>query len=475
MLLKFPFKPWQPEAVKRMVQQKRFCVFDTVGIGKTIEAIGAIQLLANAWNMAGFKAIIIAESPHVLQWSEECKKFSYLNVFNVTGGSKERRNRIYLEFFSQVEPSILVINYGKLRYDFDVFRQNRINVIVYDEALILSNYNDTRKYACWLNRGASYVFALTATPFSRDIMQWYDLFDCIGVTPMSRETFMNSFAEFTLDRIRTKRGSITKPTFTGAKNLSLMKQYYSNYYIRRSKKDVKKEGDLVSHNVYYRLFDLSKEQKALYAKIKDGFIQMYRGRIENKELEPLSAYTSTLQVLDSAYLLDERFPRQSPKIDGLLSVLEEIGNEKVFIYSRFRTFGQMIDDALKQKGKSHFIHGELDAKTIEDYKKDFKTGDTQYLVATDIAQRGLNLQEASTIIFMDLPATPDAIFQLIGRLDREGQKSPFINVFFMLSNNSVEFNIFNLLKDRQKIFDNVLDESGSKLFNISKDEFIKLL
>ena len=45
----------------------------------------------------------------------------------------------------------------------------------------------------------------------------------------------------------------------------------------------------------------------------------------------------------------------------------------------------------------------------------------------------------------------------------------------MLSDNTVEFNVFNLLKDRQKIFDDVLDESGSKMFNISKDEFIKML
>lgn len=473
MLLKYKFKPWQPEAVKKMVEMKRFAVFDTVGVGKTVESIGAIQLIANNFDI---KAVVIAESSLVLQWKNECEKFSYLKTFCVTSGSKERRHRIYYEFFNFKGSAILVINYGKLRYDFDVFRSNKIDVLIYDEALILANFNDTRKFACWLNQKTEFVYALTATPFSRDIMQWYDLFECIGVQPMSRDTFMNTFAEFTIDRIRTKKGYIKKASFTGAKNLSLMKQYYTNYYIRRTKKDVKKDTEIIPHNIYYRLFELSKEQKAMYAKIKDGFIQIYRGAIENKELEPLSAYTSTLQVLDSAYLLDQRLPKQSPKIEGLLSVLEEIGDEKVFIYSRFRMFGQMVVDAIQKLGKAHFIHGELDSATIEEYKQDFKySASTKYLVATDIAQRGLNLQEASTIIFMDLPATPDAIFQLIGRLDREGQTAPFINVFFMLSDNTVEFNVFNLLKDRQKIFDDVLDESGSKMFNISKDEFIKML
>ena len=472
MLLKFKLKEWQPEAIKRMVEQKRFCVFDTVGVGKTIESIGAIQLLANNFKC---KAIIVVESSHVLQWKNEIMKFSYLKTFFVTNGTKEKRNSIYKDFFSCQESAVLVINYGKLRFDFDTFRKNNFDVIIYDEALILSNANDTRQFAKWLNNKTEYVFALTATPFSRDIMQWYDLFECIGIVPMSRVDFMNKFAQFTIDRIRTKRGTISKPTFTGAKNFSLLKQVYGPYYIRRTKKDVKKDSELVQHNIYYRLFDLDNNQKALYAKIKDGFIQMYRGAIENKELEPLSAYTSTLQLLDSAYLLDERLERKSPKIDGLLKVLDEIGDEKVFIYSRFKTFGSMIEDALKDKG-CRFIHGDLDASTLEKYKNDFKfSSKVKYLIATDIAQRGLNLQESFNIIFMDLPPTPDAIFQLIGRLDREGQQSPFINVFFMLADNTVEFNVFSLLKDRQKVFDNVLDENGSKMFSVSKESFIKLL
>lgn len=472
MLLKYKFKEWQPEAIKKMISAKRFAVLDTVGVGKTIESIGAIQLLANNFTT---KAIVVVESSHVLQWKNEFNKFSYLPTFFIVNGSKEKREKVYNDFFNHPDSAVLIINYGKLRFDFDVFRTHKFDVVIYDEALILSNPNDTSKYAKWLNSKTEYVFALTATPFSRDIMQWYDLFDCIGVTPMSRIDFMNKFAEFTIDRIRTKRGTISKPVFTGAKNFSLLKQVYNPFYIRRTKKDVKKDSELIQHNIYYRLFELDKNQKALYAKVKDGFIQMYRGEIENKELEPLSAYTTTLQVLDSAYLIDERLERKSPKIDGLLKVLEEIGDEKAFIYSRFKTFGSMIEDSLKEKGV-RFIHGDLDASTLEKFKNDFKfSSKVKYLVATDIAQRGLNLQEAYNIIFMDLPPTPDAIFQLIGRLDREGQKSPFINVFFMLADNTVEFNVFSLLKDRQKVFDNVLDENGSKMFNVSKDDFIKLL
>ena len=472
MLLKYPLKPWQPEAIKKMITSKRFAIFDTVGVGKTIESIGAIQLLSNNFIV---KAIVVVESSHVLQWKNEFNKFSYLKTFFVVSASKDKREKVYSDFFKYNESAVLIINYGKLRYDFDVFRTNKFDVIIYDEALILSNSNDTSKYAKWLNSKTEYVFALTATPFSRDIMQWYDLFDCIGVNPISRTDFMNTFAEFTIDKIRTKRGIISKPTFTGAKNFSLLKQIYNPFYIRRTKKDVKKDSDIVQHNIYYRLFELDKNQKALYAKIKDGFVQLYRGEIENKELEPLSAYTTSLQVLDSAYLIDERLSRTSPKIEGLLKVLEEIGDEKVFIYSRFKTFGSMIADSLKDKGV-RFIHGDLDTHTLEKFKNDFKfSSKVNCLVATDIAQRGLNLQEAFNIVFMDLPPTPDAIFQLIGRLDREGQQSPFINVFFMLSDNSIEFNVFSLLKDRQKVFDNVLDENGSKMFNVTKDDFIKLL
>lgn len=471
--LKLPLRSWQEIVPGAVLEAKKFCIFDTVGVGKTIEAIATAVRLSESRIV---KAIVIAESSTVRQWQDEIEKFSTFFTFKVTSGSKQKREATYNSFKSYPSSAILVINYGKLRFDFDLIYNLKANFIIYDEAAILSNPNETKNYAAWLNKKTEYAIAMTATPISRDIMQFWDIFSVMGIEPVDREYFLQNFADFEYERIRSKKGPITKINIKGAKNVRIMREIYQKFYIRRAKKDIKTADELIKHNFYYRLFELNRDQKALYSQAKDGYLTTYRNStLEAKELIPLSAYTAILQILDSAYLMDNRLPKDSPKLDGLLSLISEIDEQKIIIYSKFKVMGGLILDALP-KGKAVFLHGDLNEKQFDAAKKSFLLSkDVRFCVVTDVAQKGLNLQVANTMIFMDLPFTPDAIFQLIGRMDREGQESPFLNMFFMLMDDSVEFNIFKILKDRQQVFDSVFDEERAANFQISIQDFVKAL
>lgn len=462
-------RAWQPEAIERMISSSRFGVFDTVGIGKTIETIAASESLK-------YKTLIVCESSTISQWKDEIFKFSGHTAFIVKSESKSKRQSLYKQF-ARSESRYLILGYGKIRVDFDDIKQIPFQILVFDEAAILSNLNKTKDYALWLSLKRKHVYILTATPISRDIMQFYDLFYTIGYAPISREEFMERFAEVEYQRIYTKRGAIAKPIIKGAKNLSELKQLYGPNYIKRSKKDISEFIDETIKNYYYRVFEMSKEQNIIYEKIKDGFIQTYRkDTIDNVQLNALSAYNYIIQSLGSPYLVDNRLPELSPKISGLLELLPTFEKNKIFIFAKHREFGKIIEKHIRLAGLTvGFIHGELDDQKFEAIKRSFTEGSLQVLIATEIAEKGLNLQVAHNAVFMDLPPVPDSIFQLIGRVDRIGQVSPFINVYFMLMNDTVEYNLFRTLKDRQSIFDELLNESLSHVFDLTTKELIKML
>lgn len=477
-LLKHPLKPHQAIAPTKMLAAKRFCLFDTVGVGKTIEAIAAIQTIEN--NHAGcFKTLIVAESSALYQWKGEIAKFCDIETEVVPQkASKEKRKKLYKAFAESYSTKIMLINYGKLRCDFDELIKCGIYCVVFDEAALLSNKNQTRDFAKWLSRKAEYVFALTATPISRSAEQFYDIFDCIGVAPISKRDFTYNYTLNHMEQIYTPRGVFKKLVIDGFKNVDLLNQYYGKYYLRRTKKDISKDGNETPKNIYYRLYKMDAVQKQAYKELKEKqmFVQKEPDE-EGKlvEFTPLTTYTAALQILDSAHLMNRNLPRKSNKIDGLLDLVPSFNGEKVFIYSKFREFGFMIQEALG-KDRTVFLHGQNSQMQIEEDKQAFLNNpDIQFCVATDIAQRGLNLQVASTVVFMDLPFTPDAIYQLIGRVDRIGQQSPFINVFFLMMDDSIEFRIFDFLYARQKVFDSVFDESSSEMFNISKEAFTAMM
>ena len=76
---------------------------------------------------------------------------------------------------------------------------------------------------------------------------------------------------------------------------------------------------------------------------------------------------------------------------------------------------------------------------------------------------------------LDFPFVPANIFQLIGRMDRIGQLSPFINVFFLLMDSTIEHNLFQTLQARQLLTDKIFDDNLSGTFDLSSQEFISLL
>ncbi len=93
----------------------------------------------------------------------------------------------------------------------------------------------------------------------------------------------------------------------------------------------------------------------------------------------------------------------------------------VFVASKYAT--EHVASKLQRAGiTAAALHGELSQGTRQRALSDFKSGNLQVLVATDLAARGLDVTELPAVVNYDLPRSPVDYLHRIGRTGRAGQR-----------------------------------------------------
>jgi ATP-dependent RNA helicase RhlE len=82
----------------------------------------------------------------------------------------------------------------------------------------------------------------------------------------------------------------------------------------------------------------------------------------------------------------------------------------------------------KQKITSAAIHGDKSQNQRQDALKSFKDGKIRVLVATDIAARGIDINELRHVMNYDIPNEPESYVHRIGRCGRAGKKGISISI-----------------------------------------------
>lgn len=111
------------------------------------------------------------------------------------------------------------------------------------------------------------------------------------------------------------------------------------------------------------------------------------------------------------------------KAQVLVDLLREKDFDKVLVFSRTKHGADKLTDFLNAEGiKSESIHGNKQQNARQKALKEFKDGNVQVLVATDVAARGLDIADVSHVINFDLPATYEDYVHRIGRTGRANKK-----------------------------------------------------
>lgn len=131
-------------------------------------------------------------------------------------------------------------------------------------------------------------------------------------------------------------------------------------------------------------------------------------------------------------------------------------NNKVLVFTEFRQTQDFLIRVLNEQGlKCEKVNGSMSMEERHRALVHFRD-EADVLVATDAAGESLNVQFCHIVFNYDLPWNPMALEQRIGRVDRIGQKYE-VKAFNMLTNNSVDYRIYNIIVEKLDI---IMEELG---------------
>ncbi len=138
---------------------------------------------------------------------------------------------------------------------------------------------------------------------------------------------------------------------------------------------------------------------------------------------------------------------QSEKLNMLLHFLRQMGSDRGMIFCRTKASAKLLAEELKAKNLSaEAIHGDLLQKERDKIMRAFKKETLQFLIATDIAARGIDVKDLAFVAHYEQPDQVEYYVHRSGRTARAGQEG--LSLSFVTKD---ELKQLNFLQDKLKI------------------------
>jgi ATP-dependent RNA helicase DeaD len=136
-------------------------------------------------------------------------------------------------------------------------------------------------------------------------------------------------------------------------------------------------------------------------------------------IAPKSVQAGTLpNIRQAAYVVPKDL-----KEAALVRVLEAERPQSAIVFCRTRVEVDQLTDALTRHGYgTAALHGGMTQEIRDAVLRRFKSGALEVLVATDVAARGLHVDNLSHVVNYDLPNSPEPYVHRIGRTGRAGKE-----------------------------------------------------
>jgi len=122
------------------------------------------------------------------------------------------------------------------------------------------------------------------------------------------------------------------------------------------------------------------------------------------------------RVVQSVY-----FPASDEKLDLLLGLIATRQATRTIIFVNTKHAADRVQQALERAGlATAILSGDVPQNKRLKLLEKFKDGTVEFLVATDVAARGLHIQNVSHVVNYDLPVDPDDYVHRVGRTARFG-------------------------------------------------------
>jgi ATP-dependent RNA helicase DeaD len=164
--------------------------------------------------------------------------------------------------------------------------------------------------------------------------------------------------------------------------------------------------------------------KTLASRILDNpeFISITKGETTNSDIEQLY------------YVIEE-----SERDDAIIRLMDSEDIDKSVVFCRTKSEVDRLSNVLSNAGYlANGLHGDMEQRQRETVIKGFKQNSVKVLVATDVAARGIHVNNISHVFNYHIPFDPESYVHRIGRTGRAGTKGKAITLLTPLEHKELQ-------------------------------------
>ncbi len=476
-----PF-PYQLKTARTALRRfrGRGLLCDEVGLGKTIEA----GLVLKEYMLRGLvhKVLIITPPALTQQWREEMASKFLLTDF-VTNEDPEFRE-LGPEAWSTFDHIIASLATARREEHRRAIEKIHFDMVIVDEAHHLKNRATVSwKFVNTLQK--KYMLMLTATPVQNDLDELYNLITILQPGQLkTRREFKRRFVV---------RGDPRLP-----KNRGELRNLLADVMVRNTRSQVSIR--LARRRAHTIRLQLTPPERELYDAVSTFVREVLPTTEETRRRTgPLTRFTlqtlqreigsSPLAVRPTLEKLaaHQRLPAEQQatllrlaeqaanverqaKTEALLKLLaaNKASGEKAIIFTHYLATLDHLEAVMRAAGHDLVVYkGELTYAQKNQAIARFER-EAQFLLSTEAAGEGRNLQFCRQMINYDLPWNPMRIEQRVGRIHRIGQERE-VEIFNLSAEGTIEDYVLHILDSKINMFELVIGEMDMILGNLADE------
>ena len=170
----------------------------------------------------------------------------------------------------------------------------------------------------------------------------------------------------------------------------------------------------------------TKRQTLLFSATMPKPIKLLAERIlDNPEFISITkGETTNSDITQEYYIIDE-----SERDDAIIRLMDAQESTKSVVFCRTKSEVDRLSNVLSNAGYlANGLHGDMEQRQRETVIKGFKNNSVKVLVATDVAARGIHVNNISHVFNYHIPFDPESYVHRIGRTGRAGTKGKAITL-----------------------------------------------
>ena len=180
------------------------------------------------------------------------------------------------------------------------------------------------------------------------------------------------------------------------------------------------------HDIKKLLKLLPQKRQSLFfsATMPPEIVKLAGTILNHPEYVTVTPVSSTVEIINQKVL----FVDKENKIRLLLEILENKDIKTVLVFTRTKHGAdKVVRHLIKNQIKAAAIHGNKAQNARQNALNSFKEQKTRVLVATDIASRGIDVDNLEYVINFEIPNIPETYVHRIGRTGRAGSSGTAIS------------------------------------------------